>query len=100
MHAFLHLILVAGCVIVALLALAVCLFFLAFADSPESNKAAVRAMWPALVYILIAEAVAGHFVRNPVAWWSYVLAYVIVATPPVVLIGLTFALMSWGKRGK
>jgi len=98
MNAALHFILVAGCVFVALIALAVCLFFLAFADSPDANHAASRALWPGMVYTLVAEGVAGHFIRNPSSAWSYVLAYLLAATPPLVLIGLTFSLMAWSKR--
>src|SRR5256885_17214172 len=94
----LHLILLAGCVLVALVALAVCLFFLAFADSPDSNHAAVRALGPAVVYTLVAEAVAGDFICNPPSAGAYVVADLLSGAPPPVLFGVTLSLISRGER--
>jgi hypothetical protein len=94
----LHYILLAGCGLVSLLAIMVSVLFLAFADSPDAGRGAGRAFWPVVVWTLAVQMIARHLIRQPAVWWHYPLAYLAVASPPVVLIGLTFFIMSMKKR--
>jgi cytochrome bd-type quinol oxidase subunit 2 len=84
-----HYALLAGCVLVAVVAVLIAVLFMAFADSPEANLAVRRAAVPTIVWLVAALIIARHCLNYPAAWWSYPIAYLAAASPPVVLIGAT-----------
>ena len=94
----LHYILIGVCVVVAIAGVFVGVLFCAFADSPEGNRAVRRALPIAVVWTIIALALSRHCMLHPAAWWSYVLGVLAAASPPGVLIGLTFLMMRWVRR--
>jgi hypothetical protein len=90
--------LVAGYVLVVIVALFMSLIFVAFADSPDWNLAARRALIPAMVWIVISLFLARRWIMHPAGWWSYPLAYLIAASPPVFLFFTVSLLMKFNKR--
>jgi hypothetical protein len=97
MASFVHFILMTGCILVAIVALFLSVLFMAFADSPDSNLAVRRALTPGMIWAVAALIIASYLIKHHVSWWYYPLAYLVAASPPFVLFGLTAVLMSLKK---
>ena len=88
MPAFLLILLKIAWALLCLISAFVTIFLFAFADSPESGKAAQKLFYPTVLLGLAAYCTGGYLLAHPGPWWHIPAAFGLVIAPPIcVMLG-------------
>ncbi len=75
------------------------LLFLAFSDSPDSNKAAQRLVTPGFIWVAAVLVVGASLMMAHRSWWTCAIAYLLAASPPFFMFIGANVLMMGRRKG-